>query len=540
MEERQDGNIIQRDIEEEMRTAYIDYAMSVIVARALPDVRDGLKPVHRRILYAMHEDGITSDKPYRKCANTVGSVLGRYHPHGDASVYDAMVRMAQDFSMRYMLIDGHGNFGSIDGDGAAAMRYTEARMSKIAEQMLVDIEKNTVDFMPNHDDRLQEPTVLPAKIPALLVNGSSGIAVGMATNIPPHNLTEIINGIIKIIDEITACRNITLEQLHMLLETDDMQAVDYLRKRASEKAHETYGNQVFIRGLIEFTNYCKNDCLYCGIRHSNTHADRYRLSTEQIMACCESGYELGFRTFVLQGGEDPYYTDERICEIVSGIKAKYPDCAVTLSIGEKSKESYQSYFDAGADRYLLRHETADEKHYSRLHPVEMSLENRKQCLWDLKEIGYQVGCGFMVGSPGQTVETLYEDLQFIKELEPHMVGIGPFISQKDTPFANEKSGTMDETLRLLSIIRLIHPKVLLPATTALGTIHPLGREKGIQSGANVVMPNLSPVNVRDKYKLYDNKICTGDEAAECRFCMENRMKSIGYQVVVSRGDYADF
>lgn len=207
--------------------------------------------------------------------------------------------------------------------------------------------------------------------------------------------------IIKIIDEITACRNITIEQLHMLLETDDMQAVDYLRKRASEKAHETYGNQVFIRGLIEFTNYCKNDCLYCGIRHSNTHADRYRLSTEQIMACCESGYELGFRTFVLQGGEDPYYTDERICEIVSGIKAKYPDCAVTLSIGEKSKESYQSYFDAGADRYLLRHETADEKHYSRLHPAEMSLANRKQCLWDLKEIGYQVGCGFMVGSPGQ-------------------------------------------------------------------------------------------------------------------------------------------
>ena len=201
MEERQDGNIIQRDIEDEMKTAYIDYAMSVIVSRALPDVRDGLKPVHRRILYAMHEDGITSDKPYRKCANTVGSVLGRYHPHGDASVYDAMVRMAQDFSMRYMLIDGHGNFGSIDGDGAAAMRYTEARMSKIAEQMLVDIEKNTVDFMPNYDDRLQEPTVLPAKIPALLVNGSSGIAVGMATNIPPHNLTEVINGIVKIIDD---------------------------------------------------------------------------------------------------------------------------------------------------------------------------------------------------------------------------------------------------------------------------------------------------------------------------------------------------
>lgn len=199
--ERKDGKIIERDIEKEMRAAYVDYAMSVIVSRALPDVRDGLKPVHRRILYAMHEDGITSDKPYRKCANTVGSVLGRYHPHGDSSVYDAMVRMAQDFSMRYMLIDGHGNFGSVDGDGAAAMRYTEARMAKISEYMLTDIEKNTVDFMPNYDDRLQEPTVLPARVPALLVNGSSGIAVGMATNIPPHNLTEVINGIIKIIDE---------------------------------------------------------------------------------------------------------------------------------------------------------------------------------------------------------------------------------------------------------------------------------------------------------------------------------------------------
>ena len=217
MEERQDGNVIQRDIEQEMRTAYIDYAMSVIVSRALPDVRDGLKPVHRRILYAMHEDGITSDKPYRKCANTVGSVLGRYHPHGDASVYDAMVRMAQDFSMRYMLIDGHGNFGSIDGDGAAAMRYTEARMSKIAEQMLVDIEKNTVDFMPNYDDRLQEPTVLPSKIPALLINGSSGIAVGMATNIPPHNLTEVVNGIIKIIDD----DNVTDEDLMKIIKGPD-------------------------------------------------------------------------------------------------------------------------------------------------------------------------------------------------------------------------------------------------------------------------------------------------------------------------------
>jgi biotin synthase len=222
---------------------------------------------------------------------------------------------------------------------------------------------------------------------------------------------------------------------------------------------------------------------------------------------------------------------------VRQIKAEYPDCAITLSIGEKERESYQAYFDAGADRYLLRHETADEAHYAMLHPPQMSLSHRKQCLWDLKEIGYQVGCGFMVGSPGQTVDTLYEDLQFIKALQPHMVGIGPFIPQKDTPFGQERAGTLEQTLRLLSIIRLIHPHVLLPATTALGTIHPLGREKGIQAGANVVMPNLSPVGVRKKYLLYDNKICTGDEAAECRYCMARRMESIGYQVVASRGDY---
>ena len=310
-----------------------------------------------------------------------------------------------------------------------------------------------------------------------------------------------------------------------------------LREEAVQTAQKIYGNQVFIRGLIEFTNYCKNDCYYCGIRRSNHCADRYRLTKDEILSCTDTGYELGFRTFVLQGGEDPYFTDARICELVSEIRQKHPDCAITLSIGEKSKESYKRYFDAGADRYLLRHETANGTHYRRLHPDELSLGHRKQCLWDLKEIGYQVGCGFMVGSPGQTTETLYEDLQFIRELMPHMVGIGPFIPQKDTPFAREPAGTMEQTLRLLSIIRLIHPHVLLPATTALGTIHPKGRELGIQSGANVVMPNLSPVDVRDKYKLYDNKICTGDEAAECRFCMENRMKSIGYQVVVSRGDY---
>ncbi len=341
----------------------------------------------------------------------------------------------------------------------------------------------------------------------------------------------------EIITHLEEEQNITLEGLETILNTKDQEAVDMLAKRAAGTARKIYGNQVYVRELIEFTNYCRNDCYYCGIRRSNRKAQRYRLTPEQILSCCREGYELGFRTFVLQGGEDPFYTDEKICALLSEIKERYPDCAVTLSIGEKSRESYQAYFDAGADRYLLRHETADKKHYRRLHPAELSLENRKRCLWDLKAIGYQTGCGFMVGSPGQTVECLYEDLQFIRELRPEMVGIGPFIPQKDTPFGREAPGTLEMTLRLLSIIRLLHPAVLLPATTALGTIHPLGREKGILAGANVVMPNLSPVAVRGKYSLYDNKICTGDEAAECRFCLERRIESIGYRTVTARGDY---
>ena len=309
--------------------------------------------------------------------------------------------------------------------------------------------------------------------------------------------------------------DITKEQLAFLLATEDDAMIQDLKQRARNTGDRIYGKNVYIRGLIEFTNYCKNDCLYCGIRRSNCHADRYRLTEEEILSSCKNGYELGFRTFVLQGGEDGFYTDEKICQIVSKIKAEYPDCAVTLSIGEKSREA----------------------HYEKLHPVEMSYQNRMRCLRDLKEIGYQTGCGFMVGSPYQTVDTLWEDLQFIRRLKPQMVGIGPFIPQKDTPFGTETAGTMEMTLRLLSIIRLIHPHVLLPATTALGTIHPKGRELGILAGANVVMPNLSPVAVREKYKLYDNKICTGDEAAECRFCMQKRMESIGYQVAVNRGDF---
>lgn len=301
-----------------------------------------------------------------------------------------------------------------------------------------------------------------------------------------------------------------------------------------------YGNQVYTRGLIEFTNYCKNDCYYCGIRKGNHKTERYRLTKEEILDCCEQGHELGFRTFVLQGGEDAYYTKERMTEIIRSIKDRYPDCAITLSIGEKSYEAYQAFRKAGADRYLLRHETADDAHYRTLHPAGMSLAVRKQCLYDLKELGYQVGAGFMVGSPGQTAEHLARDLIFLKELNPHMVGIGPFIPHHDTIYAKEKEGSVELTLFLLSVIRILLPKVLLPATTALGTLDPQGREKGLAVGANVVMPNLSPLKNRKQYELYDHKICTGEEAAECRECLARRVESVGYRLVNERGDAASF
>lgn len=316
----------------------------------------------------------------------------------------------------------------------------------------------------------------------------------------------------------------------------DKEIAEYGFELARKRQKETFGNEVYTRGLIEISNYCKNDCIYCGIRRSNQNAERYRLSEEEILSCCESGYALGFRTFVLQGGEDGYYTDDLLEDLLHKIKAAYPDCAITLSLGERSRESYERLYTAGADRYLLRHETANEAHYGKLHPAEMSLKNRKQCLYTLKEIGYQVGCGIMVGSPYQTIDNLVEDLAFMKGFHPHMVGIGPFIPQKDTPFGEMEPGSLEMTLFLLAIIRLMLPKVLLPATTALGTIHSRGRELGILAGGNVVMPNLSPVKVRKKYALYDNKICTGEEAAECRGCLGNRMESIGYKLVVSRGD----
>ncbi|MDE7205647.1 MAG: [FeFe] hydrogenase H-cluster radical SAM maturase HydE [Lachnospiraceae bacterium] len=341
----------------------------------------------------------------------------------------------------------------------------------------------------------------------------------------------------EIVDRLEAGGGLGKDELTALLLSDDCAGIDYLKSRARYAADCIYGKNIYIRGLIEFTSYCRNNCYYCGIRCGNAKAQRYRLTQEQTVECCESGYVLGFRTFVLQGGEDEFFTEKRICSIVYGIKSKFPDCAVTLSVGEKSRSNYQAYFDAGADRYLLRHETANQEHYERLHPKELRLENRKKCLYDLKEIGYQVGAGFMVGSPFQTFDAIYEDLQFIRELEPHMVGIGPFIPHKDTPFANARAGTLEMTLRLLSIIRLMHPRILLPATTALGTIHPMGRELGIRAGANVVMPNLSPVEVREKYQLYNNKICMGDEAAESLQSLRNRMAEIGYQIVIDRGDF---
>lgn len=339
-----------------------------------------------------------------------------------------------------------------------------------------------------------------------------------------------------LIDKLEETSYLTKKEWITLIQNRSPDTADYLFEKARKHQKKNFGNKVYTRGLIEFTNYCKNDCYYCGIRRSNKNANRYRLTGEEILECCRNGYELGFRTFVLQGGEDGWYTQEKLEDIVRTIKRDYPDCAVTLSIGERSYESYERLFQSGADRYLLRHETADCLHYKKLHPPELSADNRKQCLFHLKEIGYQTGTGFMVGSPGQTAEQLAEDMLFIRKLEPHMVGIGPFVPHHDTPFANEAGGTVELTLFLIGLLRVMMPKLLLPATTALGTIDSQGREKGILAGANVVMPNLSPTSVRKKYELYDNKICTGDEAAECRTCLQRRMESIGYELVTDRGD----
>ncbi len=342
--------------------------------------------------------------------------------------------------------------------------------------------------------------------------------------------------VFALIDRLKRSRHLEKQEYAQLIAHWSPQAAAYAAEKAVAVRKQIYGTDIYMRGLIEISNICKNDCYYCGIRRSNRNCERYRLNKADILSCCDEGYELGFRTFVLQGGEDGYYTDAVLCEIVRAIKKRHPDCAVTLSLGERARESYQALFDAGADRYLLRHETADRAHYEKLHPSDMSFEHRMQCLRELKDIGYQVGCGFMVGSPYQTAEILAADLAFVETFRPAMCGIGPFIPHHATPFAQMPAGTLEMTTYLLSLIRLIAPNILLPSTTALGTIDPTGREKGILAGANVVMPNLSPVKDRKKYELYDNKICTGDESAQCRHCMQQRMKTIGYDVVVARGD----
>ena len=340
----------------------------------------------------------------------------------------------------------------------------------------------------------------------------------------------------RLIERLTEGRLLSAEEFRALIDGRNGETAALLQEKADAARRGIYGNAIFVRGLIEISNICKNNCLYCGIRRGSTNCVRYRLMPDEIAACAAEGHALGFRTIVLQGGEDGFFTDEVLCGIIERIVRTCPDTAVTVSMGERGRDSYQRLFDAGATRYLLRHETADRAHYEKLHPSEMSFENRMRCLYDLREIGFQVGCGFMVGSPYQTSYELAEDLRFIGEFKPDMCGIGPFIPHHDTPFCDEPAGTLELTCYLLSIIRLIHPPVLLPATTALGTIDPQGREKGIRAGANVIMPNLSPVSVRKKYELYDNKICTDEESAQCLECLANRMRNIGFEIVVDRGD----
>ena len=346
----------------------------------------------------------------------------------------------------------------------------------------------------------------------------------------------MIEKFVSLIDKLQETGSLSLDEYEFLIENRNEETTELVRKRAVAVRKQHYDNSVYIRGLIEISNICKNDCFYCGIRRGNTSCDRYRLTRDQILSCCDEGYSLGFRTFVMQGGEDSFFDDRYLCDLVAIIKQRYPDCAITLSLGERSRESYEALYKAGADRYLLRHETADDDHYSMLHPKELSFKRRMECLSALKDIGFQTGCGFMVGSPYQTNTHIAKDLKFIEEFKPQMCGIGPFIPHKATIFAEERAGSVELTCYLLSIIRLIHPTILLPATTALGTLDDFGREKGILSGANVVMPNLSPMDKREKYELYDNKICTGEEAGEGIADLKRKISSIGCEIVCHRGD----
>jgi len=343
----------------------------------------------------------------------------------------------------------------------------------------------------------------------------------------------------EIIERLYQENSIKPEQLQYLLDNMDTETLEQLFCYSDKIRRENYGTQVYLRGLIEFSNYCRRNCNYCGIRTGNSKIERYRLSKEDILTCCAEGDRLGYKTFVLQSGEDSFYTDALLAEIIREIKDRFPESAITLSLGERTYESYQRLFMAGADRYLLRHETASEELYKRMHP-DMSFKNRRECLKHLKEIGYQVGAGFLVGLPGQTNEDLVEDILYIKQLQPHMVGIGPFIPHPETPLAGSVGGTVEKTLIMLALTRLLLPEVLLPATTAIGTLDRTGREKALKVGANVVMPNLSPVSVRNKYELYKDKICIGDEAAHCRCCIEQRIRSAGFEVNMERGDHKNW
>jgi len=354
-----------------------------------------------------------------------------------------------------------------------------------------------------------------------------------------HSDKTIEDKVISLIDQLSATENSTEKDLLYILNNISKKSALHLYKTAREKSALYYEDRVYMRALIEFTNYCKQGCNYCGIRAFNSNVDRYRLSKEEILDCCKEGYELGYKTFVMQGGEDNFFSDEMIADIIKTIKETYPDCAITLSFGEKPKESYQKYFDAGCDRYLLRHETASKELYEHLHPKPMSFENRMKCLNDLKDIGFQVGAGYMVGSPRQTNEDLVKDLLFLKEFQPHMCGIGPYVCHSDTPFKGERTATVEETRVMVALTRLLCPKALLPAATAMGTVDPVGREKALKSGANVVMPKVTPRSVRAKYELYADMICVDDEASHCRSCIEGRINMAGYQVDLQRGDHVD-
>lgn len=340
-----------------------------------------------------------------------------------------------------------------------------------------------------------------------------------------------------IIGKLKSGKQVERDVWHYLLTSLDKAQKETLYRCAADIAVSNFGHGIFIRGLIEISSYCKNNCYYCGLRCSNNEAQRYRLSKDEILDCCRKGASLGFNTFVLQGGEDPMQNDEWIIDVVSSIKKELPDKAVTLSVGERNSETYRAFRKAGADRYLLRHETRNETHYSLLHPETMSATKRRNCLFELKNAGFQTGSGMMIGSPYQTTENLIDDILFLEELQPQMIGIGPFIPAKGTPFENSSQGTTDMTVLMIALLRLRFPKALIPATTALATIDEKGREQAILAGANVVMPNLSPCNVRKKYSIYNKKLSTGSEAAEQLQLLNAKLNTIGYHINYNRGDY---